>query len=46
MRPVVERMELAGQPLHRKLVADRERFLVTDLVTQMPGDDQRRLSPR
>ena len=42
MRPVVEGMGLAWQPQHAKLMADKERFCVTEIVTQMPGDDQRR----
>lgn len=42
MRPVVEGMGLAWQPQHVKLTEDKERFCVTEIVTQMPGDDQRR----
>lgn len=42
MRPVVEGMGLAWQPQHRKLMDEKERFCVTIMVTQMPGDDQRR----
>lgn len=42
MRPVVEGMGLAWQVQHRKLTANAERFSVTMMVTQMPGDDQSR----
>lgn len=42
MRPVVEGMGLAWQSQHVKLTEDKDRFCVTEIVTQMPGDDQRR----
>lgn len=42
MRPVVDGMGLAWQVQHRKLMADFDRFCVTMMVTQMPGDDQSR----
>lgn len=42
MRPIVEGMGLAWQVQHRKIMA-RFSTCVTEMVTQMPGDDQRRL---
>jgi hypothetical protein len=42
MRPVVEGMGLAWQVQQRKLNASTDRFCVTIMVTQVPGDDQSR----
>lgn len=42
MRPIVEGMGLAWKPQFLKLMEDQERFSVAHMVTQMPGDDQRR----
>lgn len=42
MRPVVEGMGLAWKPQFGKIKARGERFCVTMMVTQMPGDDQTR----
>jgi hypothetical protein len=42
MRPVAEGIGLAWQPQHRKLNDGRFRACVTELVTQLPGDAQRR----
>lgn len=42
LRPIVEGMGLAWQSQHAKVCANRERFRVTEIVMQLPGDDQRR----
>ena len=42
MRPIVEAMGLAWKPQFQKLSELKGRFSVTMMVTQMPGDDQRR----
>ncbi len=42
MRPVVEGMGLAWKPQYVKLINGRFKTCVTEMVTQMSGDDQRR----
>lgn len=42
MKPLIEGMGLAWQPQHRKLSESRLSTCVTEMVMQMPGDDQRR----
>lgn len=42
MKPVVEGMGLAWQAQHRKLQSGRFATCITEMVIQMPGDDQRR----
>jgi hypothetical protein len=42
MRPIVEGMGLSWQPQHRKLSENSARFSVTEMVMQLPGDDQKR----
>ncbi|MBK1723840.1 phage antirepressor N-terminal domain-containing protein [Thiocystis violacea] len=42
IRPIAEGMGLTWQAQHKKLMANQQRFRVTNIVMQMPGDDQRR----
>ncbi len=42
MKPIVEGMGLTWQPQHRKLTAERFSTCVTEMVIQVPGDDQSR----
>lgn len=42
MKPIVEGMGLAWQVQHRKITENNDRFCVTEMVMQMPGDDQNR----
>ncbi|MEN6301460.1 MAG: phage antirepressor N-terminal domain-containing protein [Armatimonadia bacterium] len=42
MKPLVEGMGLAWQPQHKKLTESRFSTCITEMVMQMPGDDQGR----
>ncbi len=42
MKPIVEQMGLAWQPQHRKFQDDPDRFSITLMVIQLPGDVQNR----
>lgn len=41
MKPIVESMGLTWQPQHEKLTSN-PRFCITEIVMQMPNDDQKR----